>query len=295
MSNSFNFNTICQVVLENELLAKHTSYKIGGPADYYLVPKTIGELSAIIRFLEKNEISYFVIGKGSNLLVSDRGYRGVVLDLSSCLSTIVQDGLTIEADAGLRVSRLISFCFNNELSGLEELTGIPGTIGGALAGNAGCYGRTISDFLISLSIMDKKGNIKEISASEIDFSYRYSGISDIIIKAKFKLEKDNRENILSRLKYIAEKRVKSQPLAKPSCGSVFKKGSTYSAGQVIDELGLKGLTEGYAMISKKHANFIVNLGKATASDVRKLIDIIKMTAKEKLDINLSEEVKYIGF
>lgn len=279
----------------NEDMSKHTSIKIGGPADIFIKIKTIEELKYILEVAKEKNIPITVIGNGSNLLVKDKGIRGIVLQIK--IDEISVNTTEIEVGAGTLLSKLSKTAYENSLAGLEFAAGIPGTIGGAITMNAGAYGGEFKDIVVSTTYIDKDLNIHTISNKEHNFEYRNSIFKDknfIILKSKLKLKEDIKENIEAKMKQNSNKRKESQPIEYPSAGSVFRRGNGFITAEAIDKCGLKGYNIRDAYVSEKHAGFIVNKGKATAKDVIDLIEYIKQVVYEKYKIKIEMEIKIIG-
>ena len=279
----------------NEDMSKHTSIKIGGPADIFIKIKTIEELKYILEVAKEKNIPITVIGNGSNLLVKDKGIRGIVLQIK--IDEISVNTTEIEVGAGTLLSKLSKTAYENSLAGLEFAAGIPGTIGGAITMNAGAYGGEFKDIVVSTTYIDKDLNIHTISNKEHNFEYRNSIFKDknfIILKSKLKLKEDIKENIEAKMKQNSNKRKESQPIEYPSAGSVFKRGNGFITAEAIDKCGLKGYNIRDAYVSEKHAGFIVNKGKATAKEVIDLIEYIKQVVYEKYKIKIEMEIKIIG-
>jgi UDP-N-acetylmuramate dehydrogenase len=285
-------------IIKNEPLKNHTTYKTGGNAKYFALPKTIEELIDLLKWKDKNSIDLFVMGKGSNILFSDNGFDGLVISLKEYDTDIhIKDNL-IEAGSGVELDKLVEFSINHYFKGLENLSGIPGCIGGNIYMNAGAFGTEMKDVVKSIKILDIDYNIISMNNSEIGFKYRKTNNinNKIILSAVFELEPiQNKENLISKRKEILAKRKEKQPLDFPSCGSVFKRPENSYAGLLIEENGLKGFSIGGAMVSEKHANFIINKGDATSKDIFDLIKEIKRRVFEKSGIELEEEVKLVGF
>jgi UDP-N-acetylmuramate dehydrogenase len=277
-------------------MSEYTSMNVGGLADVLFFPRNIDELRKIIELSREKNIPYFILGNGTNLIVKDSGIPGWVISLKRGFKRIEVLGKEIEAEAGVSLNRLIQSSIEEELTGLEPLIGIPGTVGGALRMNAGAWGLEMKDIVSSISFMNIKGDVIERDRKELKFLYRRLAVPDswIILKARFKLEKGKREEIIKKIKSYSEMRKKTQPLKFASAGSIFKNPKTVSAGKLIEELGMKGFRLGEAMISNIHANFIVNLGKAKAKDVIDLIDFIEKRVYEEKGILLEREVKIVG-
>lgn len=284
-------------VLENVDLKKYNTYRIGGKARYLVKPYDIESLNLLINYLNNNNIKYLVIGNGSNIILPDEDYDGVIILLSNLNKCIInKDEVYVEAGKMLNV--FIMNVVNNNLSGIENLCGIPGTLGGAIVQNAGCYGTNISDKLISVSYLEN-GKVFEIKNSECNFSYRNSifksNKNKIILSAKFKFDFKNKDEMLSIIKENNQKRKNVQPLEYPNAGSVFRNPVNLSSGKLIDEAGLKGYNINDAYVSIKHANFIINKGNATSKDIIDLINFIKKVILEKYNIELILEQEIIKY
>lgn len=289
-------------IVVNEPMSKHTTFKIGGYADFFTTPRTIQQIKEIITYCKQNEILYFVIGNGSNLLVSDDGYRGVIIQLYDKFNNIEYDDngqkLIIKAQAGVMLGRLGNELMKRSVTGFEFATGIPGTVGGAVMMNAGAYGGEMKDIIVSASVMDRCGNVVTLNNSQLELGYRTSIISKkdyIVLEAVFELDKGNQEEIKNKLNHLSTQRKEKQPLELPSAGSTFKRPQGYFAGKLISDVNLMGYTVGGAQVSKKHAGFVVNIGNATAQDVIKLTDDVRSKVKEQFGVELELEVKKIGF
>jgi len=277
----------------NEPLKLHTHYRIGGPAKLFFQPETIADLKSLVSSLKKNKIPFFVIGAGSNILVSDKGIGGAVIHLNSpdFRKISVKDNY-IESGSGAFLGSLLVLARDNTLTGAEFLTGIPGTVGGALMMNAGAWGHSIGELVEKVDLLDYNGRRIVFSKNDLSFSYRKSGLEKyIILSAKFKLVKGNRKLIAQRIQDYQKRKMKAQDFSRPSCGCVFKNSAGNSAGKLIDSCGLKGRKSGGAVVSLKHGNFILNQDGARAADVLKLISLIKKEVKKKFNINLQPEVK----
>ena len=285
-------------LLENEPMSKHTSYGIGGPALAYIIPKHRDDLAKILRFAKKNEIPVHFVGSGSNLLVNDQGIDGLVITPAKALRMLEFKGNCIEAESGVMLGKIVKESIKRNLSGLESLIGVPGTLGGALMMNAGAFGGEISNYLKSIDIMKQTGRIYTISPENLEFGYRYSSLNpdEFILIARFELPKISSEIIQEKRVKASQGRKKSQPLRFRSSGSIFKNpGVNLAAGYLIDQAGLKGTCIGDAEISTKHANFFVNHGSAKAIDIAKLIFLARKTVYEKYGVMLELEVSTIGF
>ena len=284
-------------LLENEPMSKHTSYGIGGPASAYITPRDRNDLCSILKFAVKNDITVYFIGSGSNLLVSDNGINGIVISPAKSLRMLEIEDNSIVAESGVMLGKLVKETMKRNLTGLESLIGVPGTLGGALIMNAGAFGGEISNYLISVDVMTSKGKLKTYKANEIDFSYRFSSFStdEFILLARFTLKVEDPNIISERRKVASSGRKTNQPLRFRSAGSVFKNPKDHAAGYLIDKVGLKGKRIGDAEISTHHANFFINHGNASASDITGLIELAKNAVLKKFDIELELEIKTIGF
>jgi len=283
-------------VLFDAPMRQFTSMKVGGSADSLFFPRNVDELKKVVRYARRKKIPLLVLGKGTNLVVRDKGVRGWVVNLTQRMKKIQMDGEVVEAEAGLPLQRLVQFSIQKALTGLEPFSGIPGTVGGGLAMNAGAWGAELKDVLLSVTLMREDGEVVERSRSRLRFSYRGLVIpsSWIILKGRFRLKKGKKEEILERVKSYSEMRKKKQPLDYPSAGSIFKNPKEGSAGKWIEEAGLKGVRIGQAMVSDRHANFIINLGRAKAEEVIRLMEIVEKKVYEEKGISLEREVKVVG-
>ena len=282
---------------ENEPMKLHTSFRIGGDAKIFIFVKNPDELQKTICCCRENSLNFFVIGNGSNLLVSDSGIFSVVIKLCGEFEEIkLVDETTIEAGAGTNLSAVCKAALSNGLSGLEFAYGIPGSVGGAAYMNAGAYGGEMKDVAKTCFHVTKDGKAGAFSGDELRFGYRKSVYTDngcIITKVLFNLQKGDKEAIKAKMDDLLNRRVTKQPLEYPSAGSVFRRPEGYFAGALIEQSGLKGRTVGGAQVSEKHAGFIINIGNATCEDVKKLISICQETVKEKFNVQLETEIKSI--
>jgi UDP-N-acetylenolpyruvoylglucosamine reductase len=284
------------VIRRNEPLAKHTTLRVGGPADVYVEPVDEKDLAIAVKFCRENGIQFFILGRGSNLLVRDGGFRGVVICLAQAtFSKIEVTGERLHCGAGARLKNVAVEAKRSGLSGVEFLEGIPGSVGGALRMNAGAMGGATFDVIESVRFMDYAGEIHERAACDVPVEYRACPLlkTHIALAAIFKCAQAPREEIERRMKTFSEKRWEAQPAA-PSAGCIFKNDEKIPAGKLVDELGLKGAHVGGAMVSLEHGNFIVNGGTATARDVLELIALLKARAKAARGIELHTEVEIIG-
>lgn len=288
-----------QKIIFDEPMKKHTSFKIGGTADYFFKATTLEELQSIIKFAKIKELPITIIGNGSNLLVTDKGIRGLVIkiDIKKLKIEKKDEFAVIEVGAGNKLMALATKMKDEELSGLEGLSGIPGSVGGAIVMNAGAYGKEMKDVVLSTTCMDKNGKLYTFSNEEQEFSYRNSIFQKkdyIIIETKLKLEYGKKDEIQKRMEEYFKSRKEKQPIEYPSAGSSFKRQEGIITAKLIDDVGLKGYKIGGAQVSEKHAGFIVNYNNATATDVINLINYIKEKVYSKYGIKIEEEIKIIG-
>tara|TARA_Y100000588_G_C14221078_1_gene911011 strand:- start:1064 stop:1969 length:906 start_codon:yes stop_codon:yes gene_type:complete len=284
--------------LKNEPMAKHTSYGIGGPAQAYITPSDQNDLKQILIFAKDNNINTFFAGSGSNLLVADEGFQGIVITLGKSFTKLSIDGNNLEAEVGVMLGKIVKETIKRNLTGMESMIGVPGTLGGALIMNAGAFGGEISNCLDIIKVMLMNGETKIYQKDDIDFSYRNSTFpkDEILLSASFNLIEKSADEIQYDRAKASKGRKDTQPLRFRSAGSVFKNPKTdLAAGYLIDKAGLKGSRIGDAEISTKHANFFINHGKAKAKDVVDLILLAKKTVLEKFDVNLELEIKTLGF
>ena len=288
-------------ILEDEPMKKHTSFKIGGNAEFFVKVETLEQLQKILEFTQKNDIQLTVVGNGSNLLVKDSGIRGIVAKISIQginININTTDGKAeITVKSGTPIGFLAQKLYQEEITGFEELSGIPGTIGGAVVMNAGAHGKEMKDILTEITAIDYEGKIHKFSNKEAEFAYRKSMFSNekyIIVEAKLELQKGKKEEIKEKMDTYKQYRKEKQPIEYSSAGSTFKRGEDFITAKLIDELGLKGFQVGGAQVSEKHAGFIINKENATADDVLKLTRIIKEKVYEKYGKKIELEVKIIG-
>lgn len=286
-------------ILRDEPMSLHTSFKIGGTADFFVKPTKIEELKNILNLAKQNNIPVFIIGNGSNVLVRDGGIRGITIKPNFQDINIYEhdDSVEIVVGSGYPVSKLSRIACEKEIAGLEFLSGIPGTIGGAIRMNAGAYGSEMKDSVVETTYMDFDGNIHTINNEQQEFSYRnsiFSNKSVVILETKLSLNYGDKEAISNRINDITAQRKQKQPISMPSAGSVFKRGDGFITAHIIDEAGLKGFSIGDAEVSKLHAGFIINKGNATAKDVIELIEYIKKKIYDKYNFELELEVLVVG-
>ena len=284
-------------VLLEEPMKRHTTFRIGGPAEIFVIPDNIEDVRKIIEICNAEDIPYFILGNGSNLLVSDKGYRGVVIQIDRNFGTVEIKGTEIHASAGALLSAIAVAARKEALTGFEFAGGIPGTLGGAVVMNAGAYGGELKDVLKSVTVMDQKGNIFEIPAEELQMGYRTSIIKTagyIVLNAVLSLKEGNPEEIKKLTRELSEQRISKQPLEYPSAGSTFKRPEGYFAGKLIMDSGLRGYQVGGAQVSEKHCGFVINTGDATAEDVCSLMKNVIEIVHEKFGVTLEPEVKFLG-
>lgn len=280
-----------------EPLSMHTTFKVGGPADVMAFPESVSEIQQLVQYCRNQQIPYFILGMGSNLLVRDKGYRGLVIKLGNSLRGLYISGEEILAEAGIRLSELSKKAALNSLSGLEFAEGIPGSLGGAVVMNAGAYNGEISQVLAAVSAIDSEGNLTTFQPDQMEFSYRSSIFQRnglVVVSALIRLSAGKREEIETRMREFARQRREKQPLEMPSAGSTFKRPKGIFVGPLLDQMGLKGFRIGDAQVSSKHAGFIVNLGQATAQDIIDLIQHIQNRAMSEYNVHLEPEVRIIG-
>ena len=287
-------------IFKDEPMKKHTSLKVGGVADYFVKIESIEELKFLIKFTDKKKIPLTIVGNGTNLLVTDKGIRGIVarIEMSAFRFEKNADCIIFTAESGLMLPKLAAIALKEEFSGLEFLSGIPGTIGGAIRMNAGAYGFEMKDVVVKTRYLDRKTlKIKTLDLEEHEFEYRNSVFSKndyIILETTLKLSKGNKDEIKAKMDEYMASRKEKQPLEYPNAGSTFKRKGDIITAKLIDECGLKGASVGDAYVSEKHAGFIINKGKATASDILELIEIIKTKVKEMKGIDIELEVLVLG-
>ena len=283
-----------------EPMKLHTSFKIGGLADIFITANTLEDVKTVVNISKENNIPLKIIGNGTNLLVKDNGYRGIILKINLQEINIKQNNeneYIVNVQSGMPIGKLAQILLKNEIGGFEFASGIPGTIGGAIKMNAGAYGGELKDIIQDVTYLNEKNDMVIIQNSECNFSYRHSLFSDknyIILECNLKLHKDTKENIKNKLDENLQSRKEKQPIEYPSAGSTFKRGEDYITAKIIDECGLKGYTIGGAQVSEKHAGFIINKNNATAEDVINLIKHVKEIVYEKTGKKIKLEVEIIG-
>ena len=281
---------------ENEPLAAHCTFKIGGPAQLFVQPQTEQQLCSAVALCKEQAVRYYLLGNGSNILFADEGFAGVVIDISALGSDIAVEGTMLTACAGVRLAALCRAALEHSLSGLEFAYGIPGTVGGAVYMNAGAYGGEMKDVLTVVRYLTAEGEVVQASAAELDLSYRHSIFEEnggCILSAQFALQPGNAADIRAKMDELMAKRADKQPLDKPSAGSTFKRPAGAFAAALIDQCGLRGFRHGGAAVSDKHCGFVVNLGGATCADVLALCDEVRAIVKEKTGYELEKEIRVV--
>ena len=286
-------------ILFDEPMSKHTTFKVGGPAECYMKIDDIKDLRNILKFAKNNDIKITVLGNGSNVLVLDKGIEGIVLNIRfNKMEMLNFDGkIYANIGAGVKISIFGHLLLKNEITGFEELSGIPGTIGGAVRMNAGAHGKEFKDIVNTVTCMDYDGNIKQFENKDMEFDYRRSMLKDkkyIVLEVGMQFEKGTEKDIRQKMEEYATYRKEKQPIEYPSAGSTFKRGSDYITAKLIDEAGLKGFSIGGAEVSEKHAGFIINKGNATAKDILELIEYVRNKIYEKYNKEIELEIEIIG-
>ena len=296
------YNQLIQIVEEKQVfcdepMSKHTTFRVGGPADYFVLPQSIEEVQQIVAFCKAANMPYYIIGNGSNLLVSDAGYRGVVIQIYKSMSEIVVEGTTIKAQAGALLSRIGNIALEAELTGFEFAAGIPGTVGGAVVMNAGAYGGEMKDILVKATVLTQDGTILTLYNEELELGYRTSIIAKkdfVVLEAVFELQTANKETIRAKMDELKLQRVTKQPLEYPSAGSTFKRPEGHFAGKLIQDAGLRGFQVGGAQVSEKHCGFVINKENATAADIVELMNQVSEKVMQDFGVRLEPEVKKLG-
>ena len=284
-------------ILIDEPMSRHTTFRVGGPADFFVTPKAKEEVRDVIRICKEAGMPYYIIGNGSNLLVSDAGYRGVIVQIYKEMNEVKVEGDLVKAQAGALLSGIAAKALGAELSGFEFASGIPGTIGGACVMNAGAYGGEMKDVLEFVTVLTGEGKIIELGRNELELGYRTSVIAKkgyIVLGAVLKLERGDGEKIKTYMDELKEKRVTKQPLEYPSAGSTFKRPEGYFAGKLIEDAGLRGFQVGGAQVSEKHCGFVINRDHATSADILSLCRQVQEKVKAQSGVELELEVKLLG-
>lgn len=284
-------------ILLDEPMCKHTTFRVGGRAQALVRISGIRQLEKLIPYFKMAGVPYFILGNGSNLLVGDKGYKGIVLQIGNKMSTVTREGACIRAGAGLPMIQAARYAWEKGLAGLEFASGIPGTLGGGLVMNAGAYGGEMKQVVKEVTVLNDQGGILTLDNASMEFGYRTSVIRNrpfVVIGAVLALTPGNREEILERMEELAGKRKEKQPLEYASAGSTFKRPEGYFAGKLIMDAGLKGYRVGGAMVSEKHCGFVINTGNATAADIARLIWEVQEKVKDKFGVTLEKEVIFLG-
>lgn len=281
-------------VIKNEPLALHTTFRIGGPADYFAIPKNTEEIMELIGLCKKNDIPYYVIGNGSNILVSDKGYRGVIIQIATGMNDIKVEDTRIYAQAGAMLAKVSNMAYHHGLTGMEFASGIPGTMGGAIVMNAGAYGGEMKDIVEYVDVLEN-GEITRYRCHEMEFSYRHSIIDEkkIVLGVGLLLHEGDKNAICDRMQELNQARKEKQPLEYPSAGSTFKRPEGYFAAKLIDECGLRGYRVGGAMVSQKHCGFVINYDHASCCDVLQLMEDVRNKVLETYGVSLQPEVRIL--
>lgn len=284
-------------ILIDEPMKKHTTFRVGGPADYFIMPSSNEEVKQVIDLCKESGILYYVIGNGSNLLVSDKGYRGAIIQMYRGFADVTVDGKEITASAGASLAKIANVALDNELAGFEFAAGIPGTLGGACVMNAGAYGGEMKDVLKSVTVINQEGEIITIPREDLELGYRTSIIAKkgyVVLEAVIELHDGKKEEIKAIMDDLKERRTTKQPLDYPSAGSTFKRPEGYFAGKLIQDTGLRGFRVGDAQVSEKHCGFVINVREATAEDINSLIAQVVEKVHAKFGVTLEPEVKKLG-
>ncbi|MCI7262885.1 MAG: UDP-N-acetylmuramate dehydrogenase [Clostridiaceae bacterium] len=289
---------------KEEEMKKHTTFRVGGPARYFVSPAGEEALAAVLRLCRKEGMPYYILGNGSNLLVSDQGYDGVMILMGDGFLKLEKklfgdrDDVIYTVGAGLLLSRIAKEALEDSLTGFEFAAGIPGTLGGAVVMNAGAYGGEMKDIIRSVRVMDPQGNLLELDASQMDFAYRHSCVLEkhyIVLSAEFELRRGDKAQIQAQMEDLAARRREKQPLEYPSAGSTFKRPAGYFAGKLIQDAGLRGFRVGGAQVSEKHCGFVINREQATAEDIRTLCHEIQKKVKDTFGVDLECEIRMLGW
>lgn len=284
-------------IRENEPMSRHITFRVGGNADYYVMPDSEEEIQDVIALCKEFQVPYYVIGNGSNLLVGDKGYRGVILQICREMSSIQVDDQVISVQAGALLSKVGNVALEAGLTGFEFAAGIPGTVGGAVVMNAGAYGGEMKDILLDVTVLTSDGEVKVLNLEELELGYRTSVIPKmqyVVLSARFGFQKGEKEVIRATMNQLKEQRVSKQPLEYPSAGSTFKRPEGHFAGKLIQDAGLRGFQVGGAQISEKHCGFVINKEQATASDIVELMRQVSEKVWELFEVRLEPEVKFLG-
>ncbi len=284
-------------VLVDEPMKQHTTFRVGGNADYFVMPQSPEEVKSIVALCKEADMPYYILGNGSNLLVGDKGYRGVIIQIYKEMNHIRIDGDKVIAQAGALLSRVGNATLEAELTGFEFAAGIPGTVGGAVVMNAGAYGGEMKDIIASATVLTQDGDIITINKEDLELGYRTSVIAKkgyVVLEAEYQLQKGDKEAIRARMDELKVQRVTKQPLEYPSAGSTFKRPEGYFAGKLIQDAGLRGFQVGGAQVSEKHCGFVINKDQATAADIQELMRQVSDKVMQEFGVKLEPEVKTLG-
>ena len=297
VTNALSHIVLKENIVTDEPMSRHTTFRCGGPATLFLRPENEDELVRVVSLLKEKNEPYMLLGNGSNLLVSDKGYAGTVISLEKLTEIRLEGDTSVYAQAGALNSGIASFARNNSLTGFEFAAGIPGTIGGAMIMNAGAYGGEMKLITKAVRVISPKGEVLEMSAADCDFGYRTSALKRggyVVLSAVLQLEKGNEKDITDLMTELALKRKEKQPLEYPSAGSTFKRPEGYFAGKLIEDAGLRGFSVGDAAVSEKHCGFVINKGKAASADIYRLIKEVQKRVFEDSGVMLEPEVILVG-
>lgn len=278
-------------------MKKHTTFRIGGPAEFFVQPHKAEEIAQVIKLCKEEEIPWYILGNGSNLLVSDEGFRGVIIQLSRNFNKVTVEGTSVTVQAGAMNSLVAKYALEAELTGFEFAAGIPGTMGGAVVMNAGAYGGEMKQIITEVTVLDEKEELKILPREELEMGYRTSIVAKkgyVVLEARLLLAHGDADKIKGRMEELREQRISKQPLEYPSAGSTFKRPEGYFAGKLIMDAGLRGFSVGGAQVSEKHCGFVINKGDATEKDVAALMAEVTHRVKEKFGVQLEPEVKRLG-
>ena len=284
-------------VLVDEPMKKHTTFRVGGNADYFVMPQNAEEVKKIVALCKDAEVPYYILGNGSNLLVGDRGYRGVIIQIYKAMNDVQIEGDRVKVQAGALLSRVGTATLEAELTGFEFAAGIPGTVGGAVVMNAGAYGGEMKDIIVNATVLTQDGDIITINKEDLELGYRTSVIAKkgyVVLEAEYQLQPGEKEVIRARMDELKCQRVTKQPLEYPSAGSTFKRPEGYFAGKLIQDAGLRGFQVGGAQVSEKHCGFVINKDQATAADIRELMRQVSDKVMQEFGVKLEPEVKTLG-
>ena len=296
------YNQLIQIidkerVLIDEPMKKHTTFRVGGNADYFVMPRTTQEVQQVVALCKNENLPYYILGNGSNLLVGDKGYRGVIIQIYKEMNEITVEGDCIRAQAGALLSKVGSVALEARLAGFEFAAGIPGAVGGAVVMNAGAYGGEMKDILASATVLTEDGNVLTLKNEELELGYRTSIIAKrnyIVLEAEYQLQRGDKTEIRAKMDELKKQRVTKQPLEYASAGSTFKRPEGYFAGKLIQDAGLRGFQVGGAQVSEKHCGFVINKGDATAADIVELMNQVSEKVYQEFGVTLEPEVKRLG-